>query len=284
MNSWLQHLKGWKRPLQFAVAISLLCALYWVADWREVAAAVGRLNPMFLLVAWALFVPQTLVSAWRWQQIVKPAGEPSLSECLKATLAAAAFNLVIPSKLGDVNKLSVVPAGNRKSGILWLALEKGFDVGALLVLISLGLLGCGWLALTIVLAAVAGTCSLVARTAIGPPLITRWAPVIGTSAMLWCLHMLQIDLFCKAAGVFVAGDFALWRIPLAIFAGLVPLTMWGLGTRDAALVALFAGVAPSATMATVGLLTATRYLIPGVVGIPCIITRKVGRQSAAGAV
>jgi hypothetical protein len=295
----LATLRAWKRPLQIVVAISLLGALYWAADWRSVATAVANLNPLFLLTAWALFVPQTLVSSWRWGQLVRPAGNVPLTETVRVTLAAAAYNLVLPSKLGDVSKLSVVPSSRRKQAIWWLALEKGFDVASLLVLVGLGLLGFGWMSLAITLGLIfliAGTCQVVGNRAGRTPAheprkqagrilrtLARWAPIACSSAVLWCLHMLQIDLFCKAAGVFVAGDFALWRIPLAIFAGLVPFTLWGLGTRDAALVGLFAGVAPTATMATVGLLTATRYLIPGAAGIPFVVGRSVSRQAPAAA-
>lgn len=273
MKYLFEQLRSWKRPLQFTVAITLLAALYWAADWREVATAIANLNPVYLLAAWMLFVPQTIVSAWRWSQIVKPAADVPLSEAVRVTLAASAYNLLLPSKLGDVSKLAVIPAERRKTSLLWLVLEKGFDVAALLVLIGLGLLGCNWIALAVVLAAVFLFGLLCVRWNLAPRTLARWSPVICTSAVLWCLHMLQIDLFCKAVGVFVPGEFVLWRIPLAIFAGLVPLTLWGLGTRDAALVALFANVAPAATMATVGLLTATRYLIPGAVGIPFIVTR-----------
>ncbi|MDA7978063.1 MAG: flippase-like domain-containing protein [Pirellulales bacterium] len=283
MTRWLQKLRAWKRPLQATVALVLLAALYWAADWREVVSVIASLNPLYLLVAWALFVPQTAVSAWRWSRLVRPAADVPLRDAVRATLAAAAYNLLLPSKLGDVSKLSVVPSSRRKSGLLWLALEKGFDVAALLVLVILGLLGSGWLLLSAILLGLLAI-GLLATGRLPGQLgrgWDRWSPVVLSSAVLWSLHMMQIDLFCKAAGVFVTGDFTLWRIPMAIFAGLVPFTLWGLGTRDAALVGLFSATAPAATMVTVGLLTATRYLIPGAVGIPFVISRSAERRVPA---
>ncbi len=90
----------------------------------------------------------------------------------------------------------------------------------------------------------------------------------AASLALWTLHLLQIDLFLKAAGVHVAWSEALARVPVAIFAGLAPVSFCGLGTRDSALVWMFADVASASAMAAVGLLTASRYLVPGAVGIP----------------
>lgn len=300
MKAWWQHAKTWKRPVQLVMAVALLAALYWAADWRAVATAVANLDVWYLLAAWSLFVPHVVVSAWRWTQLARPAGEVSQTDAIRITLAASAYNLLLPSKLGDVTKLSVVPSAGRKRGLLWLALEKGFDVAALLILAALGIAGCGWVAVAIAVAVVgAASCALVllARRANYKPTNTsptpaprllrwlaRWSPIAATSALLWTLHVLQIDLFCKAAGVFVTGEFAIWRIPLAIFAGLVPFTLWGLGTRDAALVGLFSSVAPTATMATVGLLTATRYLFPGAVGIFCVLGRKPAAEFQPGEV
>jgi hypothetical protein len=87
------------------------------------------------------------------------------------------------------------------------------------------------------------------------------------AAGLWMLHVLQIDIMLRAAGVEVGLLLALARIPAVIFAGLLPISLFGLGTRDAALIWLFSDVAAPSVMAAVGLLTATRYLIPGAAGI-----------------
>ena len=92
----------------------------------------------------------------------------------------------------------------------------------------------------------------------------------GSSLLLWLLHLIQIDLFLRAAGVAVPWFCTLSRIPLAIFAGLLPISFCGVGTRDTALIWLFSDVAEPATMAAVGMLTALRYVAPGAVGIPLL--------------
>ena len=56
--------------------------------------------------------------------------------------------------------------------------------------------------------------------------------------------------------------------PLAILAGLLPLTFAGVGTRDAALVALYAPYFSAATGAALGLLCTSRYFLPAIGGLP----------------
>ena len=67
------------------------------------------------------------------------------------------------------------------------------------------------------------------------------------------------------------------RVPLTVSAGLsalvlmagqIPLTVAGLGTRDMALVLLWSGYMAPETAAALGVLIATRNLLPPLVGIP----------------
>lgn len=91
--------------------------------------------------------------------------------------------------------------------------------------------------------------------------------------MLWLGHLGQILLM--AAALNVSGDATLWAslmamIPIAIVAGLVPLTFAGVGTRDAGPVALAGGLIGTGTAAALGVLFWLRYIVPGVIGIPLL--------------
>jgi hypothetical protein len=263
------------RALKLTLAGLLLIGLYMAADWRAVAGVLAALDPLYLAAALGLFVPQTVVSAMRWQALAAGVARISLAEAVRHTLASSALNLVAPSKLGDLSKAAMLPgltAAGRARAVVQVAVEKGADVVALGGLLLWGTVG--WRAtglaviwLTLAVGGVAAgwcpraTLRFMVRPALG---------VANASILLWLLHLAQIDLFLKAAGVFVPWEVMLARVPVAIFAGLLPISLWGLGTRDAALVLLFSDVAPSATMAAVGLLTALRYLVPGAVGIPLL--------------
>jgi glycosyltransferase 2 family protein len=88
------------------------------------------------------------------------------------------------------------------------------------------------------------------------------------SVFLWFLHLLQIWLFILALRGFAPFLAAVALAPLAIFAGLVPLTFAGVGTRDAALIFLFRPYLDLPTAAALGVLCTARYFIPAVAGLP----------------
>ncbi len=99
------------------------------------------------------------------------------------------------------------------------------------------------------------------------------------------MHLAQLHFFIRACGVDVTLATTLQRAPIALFAGLIPAAFCGIGTRDAALVWLFVDVAPAPTMAIVGMLTALRYLVPGAVGIPVLLSlRRSVRNEIDGGV
>ncbi len=274
----------WKQLLKVFLTALLVGTVYLAADWRAVLRSLASLHGVPLAAALALFVPQTIVSALRWQGWASPVRRLSWGEAIRQTLASSAVNLVVPAKLGDLSKGAMLTSGDTSLAARATQLvvgEKIADLAALAAVLLLG--GAAQLWGAPVLGAAAG-CAL--GVAVGLWAVRRWfggnappAPaaqaarwlwfdLATSSLLLWSLHVAQIDLFCRAAGVAVPWMVAAARIPLAVLAGLVPISLWGLGTRDTALVLLYQDVAPAATMAAVGSLTALRYLVPGLIGIP----------------
>lgn len=265
--------------VMLAVAMLLLACLYCAADWRQVAAALAALDTRYVAAAVAMFVPLTLLSALRWKEMVRNIARITLIEAVRHTLVGSAWNLLLPAKLGDLTKIALLPRqenGEERGSVRAVVVEKIADVAMLLLLIVLGASGGGGRLLTVVLILLGTRAALRERrlradarstSAAERPRRLSWSGLLTLSLALWTLHLVQIDLMLKAAGVFVPWSTALARAPLALFAGLVPISFCGIGTRDAALVVLFADVASAPTMAAVGLLTALRYLVPGAVGI-----------------
>lgn len=97
---------------------------------------------------------------------------------------------------------------------------------------------------------------------------SKLALVVGTSVFVWFLHLLQIWMFILALRAFAPFLANLALSPLAILAGLLPLTFAGVGTRDAALVILYAPYFDAPTAAALGLLCTARYVLPAIGGIP----------------
>lgn len=103
--------------------------------------------------------------------------------------------------------------------------------------------------------------------AASPRLVTRIALV---SLGIWLLHLVQTWLFVRALGTWMPLLDNLALAPLAILAGLVPLTFAGIGTRDAAIILLYGAYLSPAAAAALGVLFTARYLLPALAGLPFV--------------
>jgi uncharacterized protein (TIRG00374 family) len=98
----------------------------------------------------------------------------------------------------------------------------------------------------------------------------RLAKVTITSVFIWFLHLLQIWMFILALKAWAPFLANLALSPLAILAGLLPLTFAGVGTRDAALVLFYQPYFDAPTAAALGLLCTARYVLPATGGLPFV--------------
>jgi glycosyltransferase 2 family protein len=290
------------RLLPLGLAVVLLAVIYARVDVTRVLGALGAADPLWLGLAFACFIPQIAVTALRWRWLVRGAAPISRWESCRQVLASSTLNVITPSKLGDLAKGwfvargSAVPLGQAMS--LALA-EKLLDLWALSAVLLGATLLRGAPADPLVVSALvlaAGVFAAVALALVAPlpdalirhlprraaalPLAWnaarrlalagagRRAGIGAVSLGLWLLHVAQIYLFFRAVGVAVSALQVYALVPVAILVGLLPITQGGFGTRDAALIHLFAGDASPAVLAAVGLLTGTRYLVPGLIGLP----------------
>lgn len=92
--------------------------------------------------------------------------------------------------------------------------------------------------------------------------------ITATSIFIWFGHLLQIWFFILALNAKTPFIANLALSPLAILAGLLPLTFAGVGTRDAALIIFYQPYFAAPTAAALGLLCTSRYLLPALGGLP----------------
>jgi glycosyltransferase 2 family protein len=97
----------------------------------------------------------------------------------------------------------------------------------------------------------------------------RALAMLAGSLLLWVGHIVQIWLFASAIGAVPLGLTMTFSV-IAILAGLLPFTFAGMGTRDAALVLLFAPWLGAGGAALLGLCATLRYLIPALAGLPFV--------------
>lgn len=268
-----------KRIVQIVVSIGLCTELVYAADWRRVGGELSQLQGSWLALALILFIPQTVVSAWRWRGMIADTAKIDLLLSLRQTLAASALNLVVPSKLGDFSKAAFVPVtagGERRRLAVLVAVEKAADLAMLFVAMiagtRFGFVGVGCAIGASFLFCLAGQWLIRQRAQwkVNRYLPASPLPFLAASVVLWTLHLAQIHLFLLAADVPTTFAMTAARVPAALLAGIIPAAFCGIGTRDAAFVWLFADVAPASTMTVVGMLTALRYVVPGAIGIPLL--------------
>ena len=95
------------------------------------------------------------------------------------------------------------------------------------------------------------------------------------SLIIWIVHLLQIWLFA-----FSLND-KLDILPssvanvFSIFFGLMPFTIAGIGSRDAAIVYLYTDVMSFAASVSLGILCSLRYIIPAIIGFPFFLKAKM---------
>ena len=291
------------------VSVGILFAMLHRLDASRVWMTIRSGDWRWLIAAVAVTLMFPLLGALRWRTIVSAMGcAIPFGAALRVTLAAFPLNTFLPSKAGDLVKASFL---RKHGGFVPLAgsvlLERLIDV---LVLTSLSVIGAVWCGQRVILG-LAALCALGAGGGILvlmnvgrlplPGRVKTKAEEIGRAARVTCRHPTAIMLvvlwsvlnwlgtmvesYClfRAMGVVVPLPTVVAVIPLAIFVGLVPVSLSGIGTRDGALVLLLAGMVQAETVLAVGLLyTAVSYWFLGVLGLPFLWRRETeagGRPS-----
>ena len=264
-------------------------------------------DPWLFLVALLFFIPQILISAFRWKVMIEDHGALHLWEAVKLNLSCCALNILLPSRVGDLSKAYFMGRDGRvdmKRGMNVVFFEKYIDLASLGVVVLTGVLfSRHWdkacLAGLIISAGVIG---------FFPALyfvnLERWTRfsifkkirllakirelfldsqdylagvrrnrglagfIVSISIFLWFVHVLQFYMIFLAFHSHVSLFHVFRLVPLAILVGLIPLTIAGMGTRDSALIYLFAPFESSALVAGVGLFASLRYFVPGILGLP----------------
>jgi len=98
----------------------------------------------------------------------------------------------------------------------------------------------------------------------------RAGRLVALSLAIWAGHLAQFWLFVRALGGAMPFIDNAAFATLAILIGLLPFTLAGIGTRDAAIVLLYAGWLRPGQAAVLGVLATSRYLIPALAGLPFI--------------
>lgn len=300
-------MKRWKKLIGLAVSLTVMALLWRAVDPAAIWAAMQQADPVWLVIGLAMVVPLTWVTAWRFMLLARSdvgMGESVRLILAASTLNLAlpskmgdvakawvlvyrhrfagerALSLVVFEKMLDMASLLAwgVPAllwvGGRDP-LYWLA---ALAIGGLFALLAL-LLAPFPLAARLIRLVVrfvpAGIGGKITRFEAEWTRTVQWfwtgrraGGIVAISFLLWGGHLFQFWLFARALGPAIPLADNMAFATLAILAGLVPLTAAGMGTRDAAIVALYGPALGQASAAVLGVLATSRYLMPALAGLP----------------
>ena len=291
-----------------------LALLHWLVDLPAVFRRLADADPAWILVAVALNSLAPVVVAVKVQAYVRLAGETvTFRRAWSAVMAAVALNAVLPARGGDLIR-AVFLAENRGTVSLLVGvvvLERLVDVFTLGLLSLVAALFGG---VTVATALATGACLaavaaiLVMASGHRLPWKTELAERVGRAArrvpahpgpmllgfacslVSWGLNIVLMGALLRAVGV-VASPAAVARAtPVAILAGILPVTLGGIGTRDTTFVLLLGdGTNGDRIAAAAFLYTAITLWLQGLLGSAALgretlrRTRRAAEDARSGA-
>lgn len=276
--------------LRAAVSVSLLGLLLVVVDLGAASQVVAAANPYLLTLMFASLIGERLFAAWRWLVLLRTVEpRVAYWPVLRVTLISNFLGAFLPGGVG-IEVLRVYGLSRVMSdlplALSSVLMERLCGLLALLLLVALGLLfapialpdvvqvvlGTGLIALVL-----AGACLLhpwprrvtkraLANSPLRPfaerlvglerrvdayarrPLALAWSLVLAFAFQL--LRVLSVVIGAFALGIDAAPALFVVIVPITILVALMPISLGGLGPREASYVALLglAGVPPEAAL------------------------------------
>ena len=293
--------------LAFLVSVSILAVIFLRIDLGAFRAHLAGINPILGAAAVLFFAPQIAISAYRWRLMVQGYAPVGLGEASQLILAGNALNILLPSRVGDLSKAYFAARQGKMDlnrGMNVVIFEKYLDLASLGIVALTGVLCVRHWDRPSLVALVFSLGLLGIFPILYAVNLERWtrfaffekyrilskikhflleahsyleeikkdrrqlASLLGISIFLWFVHLFQFYLIFRALHSQVSIFHIFRLVPLGILIGLIPITIAGMGTRDSALIYLFAPYEDPALMLGVGLFASLRYLVPGILGLP----------------
>ncbi|MCB1477110.1 MAG: flippase-like domain-containing protein [Rhodobiaceae bacterium] len=293
------------RLLAIFVSAATVALLYLLIDVDALGSALAQTDMGRLVLSLVLLMLLIQLSAVRLVLLARiSALEVGLGLATRAVFAANALNLFMPSKLGDLAKASMLRSqdGSMMPAFNMVLAEKLADLLAVMILGAVALAaysgeGVAWFvgALAILTAISALTLAgllggllpalepkLPRVAGIGHRFVARWREQIGSfrrrpfltsmfcalTLLIWAGHLAQIAMMAWALGVSGPWEPLIAIFPIVILAGLLPMTIAGIGPRDMATVAFAGPLIGTGVAAALGILLWLRIIVPGLAGLP----------------
>lgn len=295
---------GLKRRIFGILCVATSAALLWFligrVDVERMASVLRQAKYSWLLAALAITCCIPFFTVFRWMGVLRAQKEIQVSffVALRAILMANVLNSVLPSKAGDGAKAFYLrKQGGLTRGLGTVILERSVDFTILGILGILGywMSGVSWGLITGLTLLMGMAClffavmfvpmerlplpaNVTSRLITLPQLYRNWlknprAMIQTVIASFCCWSMAGLIVCClvSALDTGVSWGYAYGIFPMAILAGLVPVTVSGVGTRDSAFVFLLSTQMPleEATLVGIGY-TLFAYWLLSLISLPIV--------------
>jgi uncharacterized protein (TIRG00374 family) len=129
------------RSVLIGGAISAVCLVLLIrtVDLGETRRSFERADPLWLVVAFALLAASLVLRCWRWQLLFLPENRVTLWGTICSTLVGYMFNTVLPGRVGELVRASLISQTDHVStarALGTIVVEKILDVLVLLVILG----------------------------------------------------------------------------------------------------------------------------------------------------
>ncbi len=306
---FLRQHRGWLRLLGVLLLVALV-PLFKI-DLRETAGILAQADWLAIALSVVLFIPFLVSKAWRWKVILQDLGIPlSLGQACNLYALGLGAGMVTPGQVGDAVKVAYVRERGLGRALLSILLDRLWDILILLLLTGTGAflfwqqLQSEWLLLALL---ILGAVAILALTA--SPRAQQWllgllgrlrkspaggafepvrlSPVqilrqFAITLIATGIVYLRLYLLMAAVAVHLGVIPFVATMSLATVAALIPISISGMGTRDAALVAVSGLVGMSSEQAlAVSTLILFLSVVNGLVGLGVWLVWKPRGNSVA---
>jgi glycosyltransferase 2 family protein len=275
--------------------IVIFCFLFKGIELNKIFAELSNANIVLLFYAFFLSIGFVILSGQKLKTLIGMMSyEIGFARSQKITIAAFSLNVIIPSKGGDfVKSWSLRDILPFSQGVGIVILERFIDLVLLSLMAIIGSIFINDFRLVIV----SSSCLLmlffglmilkklskfnfknklfnyvkdfeyVSRSFFKNFRYSIFIVIIGIC--IWIGSALQAYVLYKALGQEIPIIYCVAVVPIVIFVGFIPITIGGMGTRDAAFIYLFSEYASSSASITVAMFFSLfRYWILALIGIP----------------
>lgn len=286
---------SFKRWILFGITLIIFTILIMMVDINNAIRVLSNANVLLLIYAGLISLLFPVLCAIRWQILCALLKTPlTFVESFQMIMAAWPLGALTPAKSGDLIKVVFLQDKlpySTTAGIvfaeriidvlvlglfalvfgLWLTIYAGMVTGGFILFAVVVFFVIALSGFTQVLPGVirekADNAALASRVMFSHPIAFIWIVIV--TAFNWFLSCYQTWICYAALNTDVPLSYIIGALPVTIFAGLLPITPAGMGTRDSAVMVLFQDYAPAEINLSIGILYSIYgYWLLSILGIP----------------